>query len=149
MGADGEGHPKQARLQGQISRARVSRGTRGYTGPMRPRDRETRFFMTLSAVNNVFDAQSAYLQSDGIERLLLLRIPYKKNPPLGTKPGQVFVATGSIHGTRDAGCAWYEHSKQVLEAAGCRGVESGTRPSLPAWTPMDSMLSRTRMSMIS
>ena len=30
MGADGEGHPKQARLQGQISRARVSRGTRGY-----------------------------------------------------------------------------------------------------------------------
>ena len=41
-----------------------------------------------------------------------------KNPPLGTKPGQVFVATGSICGTRDAGRAWYEYSKKVLEAAG-------------------------------
>ena len=41
-----------------------------------------------------------------------------KNPPLGTKPGQVFVATGSIYGTRGAGHAWYEHSKKVLENAG-------------------------------
>ena len=81
------------------------------------------FFMTLSASAqsgwdySVFDAQSAYLQSDGIKRLLLLRMPHN-NPPLGTKPGQVFVATGSIYGTRDAGRAWYEHSKKVLEAAG-------------------------------
>ena len=79
--------------------------------------------MTLSAAAqsgwdySVFDAQSAYLQSDGIKRLLLLRMPHN-NPPLGTKPGQVFVATGSIYGTRDAGRAWYEHSKKVLEAAG-------------------------------
>ena len=78
--------------------------------------------MTLSAARdgrdfNVFDAQSAYLQSDGIERLLLLRMSHE-NPPPGTKPGQVFVATGSIYGTRDAGRAWYEHSKKVLEAAG-------------------------------
>ena len=79
--------------------------------------------MTLSAAAqddwdyNVLDAQSAYLQSDGIERLLLLRMPHK-NPPPGTKPGQVFVATGSICGTRDAGRASYEHSKKVLEAAG-------------------------------
>ena len=41
-----------------------------------------------------------------------------KNPPPGTKPGEVFVATGSIYGMRDAGRAWYEHSKKVLEAAG-------------------------------
>ena len=41
-----------------------------------------------------------------------------KNPSLGTKPGQVFVATGSIYGTRDAGRAWYERSKKVLEAGG-------------------------------
>ena len=59
------------------------------------------FFMTLSAAaqsgwdHSVFDAQSAYLQSDGIERQLLLRMLHK-NPPPGTKPGQVFVATGSI-----------------------------------------------------
>ena len=81
------------------------------------------FFMTLSAASqsgwdySVFDAQSAYLQSDGIKRLLLLRMPHK-NPPPGTKPGQVFVATGSIYGTRDALRAWFEHSKKVLEAAG-------------------------------
>ena len=30
----------------------------------------------------------------------------------------MFVATGSIYGTRDAGRAWYEHSKKVLVAAG-------------------------------
>ena len=79
--------------------------------------------MTLSAAAhdgwsyNLFDAQSAYLQSDGIERLLLLRMPHKNQPPW-TKPGQVFVATGSICGTRDARRACYEHSKKVLEAAG-------------------------------
>ena len=73
------------------------------------------FFMTLSVAAqsgwdySVFDAQSAYLQSDGIKRLLLLRMPHT-NPPPGTKPGQVFVATGSIYGTR--------HSKEVLETAG-------------------------------
>ena len=50
------------------------------------------FFMTLSAAAqsgwdySVFDAQSAYLQSDGIKRLSLLRMPHK-NPPPGTKPG--------------------------------------------------------------
>ena len=57
--------------------------------------------MTLAAAaqdgwdHNVIDAQSAYLQSDGMERLLLLRMS-PKNPLLGTRPGQVFVATGSI-----------------------------------------------------
>ena len=65
----------------------------------------------------MFHAQSAYLQSDGIKRLLLLRMPHK-NPPSETKPGQVFVATDSIYGTGDAGRAWLELSKQVLEAAG-------------------------------
>ena len=65
----------------------------------------------------MFDAQSAYLQSDGRERLLLLRMPRKILAP-GTKPGQVLVATGWIYGTGDAGRAWYEHSKKVLEAAG-------------------------------
>ena len=75
----------------------------------------------------MFDAQSAYFQSDGIERLLLLRMPHK-NPPPGTKPGQVFVATGSIYGTRDAGRARHEHSKKVLEAAGF--VESSLEQDL-------------------
>ena len=89
-------NPGQARLQGPVGRAGVSR---------------------RQCLRNVFDAQSAYLQSDGIERLLLFRMPHK-NPPPGTKPGQVFVASGSICGTRDAGRAWYEHSKNVLEAGG-------------------------------
>ena len=96
---------------------------KGYIRTDAPTGSRDAFFMTLSAASqsgwdySVFDAQSAYLQSDGIKRLLLLRMPHK-NPPPGTKPGQVFVATGSIYGTRDAGRAWYEHSKKVLEAAG-------------------------------
>ena len=75
---------------------------------------------------SVFDAQSTYFQSDGIKRLLLLRMPHE-NPPPGTKPGQVFVATGSIYGTRDAGragfaesrleqCLYYPHGPSGLEA---------------------------------
>ena len=100
---------------------------KGYIRTDAPTGSRDAFFMTLSAASqsgwdySVFDAQSAYLQSDGIKRLLLLRMPHKYPPP-GTKPGQVFVATGSIYGTRDAGRAWYEHSKKVLEAA--RFVES-------------------------
>ena len=84
---------------------------KGYIRTDAPTGSRDAFFMTLSAAAqsgwdySVFDAQSAYLQSDGIEGLLLLRMP-QKNPPPGTKPGQVFVATGSIYGMRDAGRAW-------------------------------------------
>ena len=123
MGVYGEGHPGQARLQGPVGCARGVKKTRAASGQMRPLDRETPSCMTLSAAAqdgrdyNVFDAQSAYLQSNGIERLLLLRMLHKKPPP-GTKPGQVYNATGSIYGTGDAGRAWYEHSKKVLETAG-------------------------------
>ena len=46
MGADGEDHPGQTRLQGQISRARVSRRTRATSGPHGSRDA---FFITLSS----------------------------------------------------------------------------------------------------
>ena len=65
-------------------------------------------FMTLLAAAqdgwryNVFDAPSAYLQSDGVERLLLLRMPHKNLPP-GRNQGKCFVATVSIYGTQDAG----------------------------------------------
>ena len=119
MGVYGEGHPGQARQQGPVGCARVSRRQ----GLHQDRCAHYAFFMTISVAAqdgwdyNVFDAQSAYLQSDGIERLLLLRMPHKNQPP-GTKPGQVFVATGSICGTRDAGRAWHEHIKKVLEVAG-------------------------------
>ena len=96
---------------------------KGYIRTDAPTGSRDAFFMTLSAAAqsgwdySVFDAQSAYLQSDGIKRLFLLRMLHK-NLPLETKSGQVFVATGSIYGTRDAGRAWYEHSKKVHEAAG-------------------------------
>ena len=109
---------------------------KGYIRTDAPTGSRDAFFMTLSAASQsgwdygVFDAQSAYLQSDGIKRLLLLRMPHK-NPPPGTKPEQVFVATGSIYGTRDAGRAWYEHSKKVLEAAGFVESKVGTRSLLP------------------
>ena len=96
---------------------------KGYIRTDAPTGSRDAFLMTLSAAGqsgwdyNVFDAQSAYLHSDGIKRLLLLRM-HHENPSLGTNPGQVFVATGSIYGMRDVGRAWYEHSKKVLEAAG-------------------------------
>ena len=57
---------------------------KGYIRTDAPTGSRDAFFMTLSAAAqdgwdlNVFDAQSAYLQSDGIERLLLLRMPHKK-----------------------------------------------------------------------
>ena len=45
------------------------------------------------------DASCAFLQSKGIERWLLLRMP-KIHPPPGTVSEQIFLAMGSIYGTR-------------------------------------------------
>ena len=66
-----------------------------------------------------YDASSAFLQSEGIQRTLLLRMP-SKNPPPGMLPNQVVRAMGSIYGTRDAGRAWYLHLKKVLAEHGWR-----------------------------
>ena len=99
-------HPGQARLQSSTV-VQGCQEDKSYIRTDAPTGSRDAFFMTLSAAAqigwdySVFDAQSAYLQSDGIERLLLLRMPHK-NPPAGTKPGQVFVAAGSIYGARDA-----------------------------------------------
>ena len=64
-----------------------------------------------------YDAESAYLQAEGINRLLLLRLPLV-NPPPGCRPGQIVRAAGSIYGTRDAGRAWYKYAKQEIEKEG-------------------------------
>ncbi len=60
-----------------------------------------------------FDAASAYLQSGGIERTLLLKLP-TEFPCIGMHPGQVVRATGSIYGTKDAGRAWYIFFRGVM-----------------------------------
>ncbi|CAE8585764.1 unnamed protein product [Polarella glacialis] len=52
------------------------------------------------------DATAAFLQSTGVERLLLLRMPVEQPPP-GILPGEVRVAAGSIYRTTDAPRAWY------------------------------------------
>ena len=63
-----------------------------------------------------WDADSAYLQSEGLDRALLLRLP---NPaPPGHQPGDIVVATGAIYGTKDAGRKWYLHLKKTLESFG-------------------------------
>ena len=98
------------------------------------------FSMTLAAAAqggwdySVFDAQSAYLQSDGIERPMLLRMPHK-NPIPEKKPGQVFFF-----------CCWFDLRDEICwtcvvrvqqdSARGSwfRGVKTGTRPLLLAWT---------------
>ena len=65
------------------------------------------------------DARSAYLQSDKIDRLLLLRMPHA-HPPPGCLPSQIMVALGSIYGTRDAGRGFYLHAKRFLARLGLR-----------------------------
>ena len=60
------------------------------------------------------DASCAFLQSKGIERWLLFRMP-RKRPPAGLLPEKIVLAMGSIYGTRDAPRSWYQHLKQQLQ----------------------------------
>lgn len=58
------------------------------------------------------DASTAYLQSQGIKRLLILRPP--RPPPPGISPHDLLRAKGSIYGTRDAGRAWWKKLYSTL-----------------------------------
>ncbi|CAE8719458.1 unnamed protein product [Polarella glacialis] len=64
------------------------------------------------------DAACAFLQSQGIERLLLIKLPAV--PPPGTVAGQILIAQGSIYGTRDAPRAWYGYLQKTLVDFGFR-----------------------------
>ena len=44
-------------------------------------------------------------------------MPYQQPPP-GMTPGQLLIAAGSIYGTRDAGRAWYQYSREEFIRAG-------------------------------
>ena len=59
-----------------------------------------------------YDASTAYLQSQGISRLLILRPP--RPPPPGISPLSLLRAKGSIYGTRDAGRSWWRKLYRVL-----------------------------------
>ncbi|CAE8598638.1 unnamed protein product [Polarella glacialis] len=59
------------------------------------------------------DATAAFMQSSGIERLLLLGMPSQQPPP-GIFPGEVRVASGSIYGATDAPRQWYLHLRTTL-----------------------------------
>ena len=59
---------------------------------------------------DIYDAQTAYLQSGQIDRNLVLRLP-REHPE---NPGGLVIALGSIYGTRDAARAWYAHSRKIL-----------------------------------
>ena len=50
------------------------------------------------------DAKNAYLQSGGIDRILLLKMP--NPPPPGRGKHDIMQALGSIYGTKDAGRAF-------------------------------------------
>jgi hypothetical protein len=63
-----------------------------------------------------WDADSAYLQSEGLDRALLLRMPDPAPP--GHQPGDIVVATGAIYGTKDAGRQWYLHLKKTMAELG-------------------------------
>ena len=100
---------------------------KGYIRTDAPTGSRDAFFMTLSAaaqngwVYNVFDAQSAYLQSDGIERLLLLRMPHKNSASWDEKRASVC-------------CNWLRAQQESARGCWVRGVKAGTMPSLLAWT---------------
>ena len=64
------------------------------------------------------DASNAYLQSDGISRLLILRPPDPLPDP--ALAGMYLRAKGTIYGTRDAGRGWWLKLKRVLTEAGWR-----------------------------
>ena len=64
------------------------------------------------------DASTAYLQSQGISRLLVLRPP--RPPPPGLGPNDLLRAKGSIYGTRDAGRAWWKKLYATLRKHGWR-----------------------------
>lgn len=73
----------------------------------------------IAVINRWFilacDASTAYLQSQGIRRLLILR------PPLpGISVHDLLRARGSIYGTKDAGRAWWRKLFATLKLHGWR-----------------------------
>lgn len=88
------------------------------------------FVTVISVIYNWFlaayDASTAYLQSKGIARLLILRPPYP--PPPGVSPHDLLRAKGSIYGTRDAGRSWWKKLYRVLRESGW--VMSKLEPAL-------------------
>ena len=61
-----------------------------------------------------YDAASAFLHAEGLDRLLLLQMLAKRPPP-GILPSQILRANSAIYGAKDAGRSWYLHLKKVLE----------------------------------
>ena len=60
------------------------------------------------------DAVAFYLQADGISRLLILKAPHP--PPPGVAAGQLFLAKGSVYGTKDAGrTSWFWLRGKIMQ----------------------------------
>ena len=74
----------------------------------------------VAVINNwivwACDASTAYLQSKGISRLLILRPP--RPPPPGISVHDLLRAKGSIYGTKDAGRSWWKKLFKTLKAHG-------------------------------
>ena len=64
------------------------------------------------------DASNAYLQSDGVTRLLVLRVPDPVPDP--SLVGKYLRAKGAIYGTKDAGRGWWLKLKAELLSLGWR-----------------------------
>ena len=124
---------------------------KGYIRTDAPTGSRDAFFMTLSAAAqsgwdySVFDAQSAYQQSDGTKRLLLLRMPHKNQPP-GDEAGASVC------------CYWFESTgREMLDVRGTSTARKCLR-LLGSWSQgwskafttcmdlLDLRLSCTRMS---
>eukprot|EP00959_Pyramimonas_sp_CCMP1952_P246467 5151664-Pyramimonas_sp.AAC.1 len=57
-----------------------------------------------------YDAKSAYLQTEGIDHILLIGMPERYS----TDPGKEFYAQASIYGTKDGVQAWYKRFRTYL-----------------------------------
>ena len=112
---------------------------KGYIRTDAPTGSRDAFFMTLSAASqsgwdySVFDAQSAYLQSDGIKRLLLLRMPHKKSASWDEARASVCCYWFDLRDERCWTCVVRAQQESARGSWFCR-VKAGTRSLLPAWT---------------
>ena len=103
----------------------------GYIRTDAPTGSRDAFFMTLSAAAqsgldySVFDAQSAYLQSDGIKRHAVADASLK--------------STSSDEARASARCSWFDlreerYWQESVRGSWFCGVQAGTKSLLPAWT---------------
>ena len=66
------------------------------------------------------DISAAFLQGSAMDRTLVLKMP--KGPPGGDPPGDYYVVTSTVYGTKDARKGWYKNLHQTMIQKGFKAV---------------------------